>query len=87
MKLLQEHIPLLSTVDFHGLELQIPVGYKWIAADSSGSIYIYSNEPEINIDYDSYTNGVNCELVAIIEFEEGDVMWSDSLLEIEDVRK
>lgn len=44
MKLLEEKLPT-KTVDFFGLRLSIPNGYKWLAADEDGEVWAYRNKP------------------------------------------
>lgn len=34
-------------VDFFGLPLNVPKGYKWVAMDESGFIYGYEHKPEM----------------------------------------
>lgn len=38
-------LPKLKVVNFFGLPVAVPKGFKWIAADDNGNVFVYRKKP------------------------------------------
>ena len=43
-----EGLPKFKVINYCGLPVAIPKGYKWVAIDSSGDVYAYKKKPYID---------------------------------------
>lgn len=42
-------LPKLKVVNFFGLPVAVPKGFKWIAADDNGDVYVFRKKPYFNV--------------------------------------
>ncbi len=67
--------------NYFGLLVAIPKGYKWIAMDSDGEVYIYKTKPVMSF---SYFNGSCVKVASVIKYKGS---WKDSLVKVKDLPK
>lgn len=67
--------------NYFGLPIVIPKGYKWIAMDSDGEVYIYKAKPLLRF---SYFNGSCVKVASVIDYKGS---WKDSLIKVKDLPK
>ena len=49
-------LPRFKIVNFYGLPLAVPKGFKWIAFDTDGDIHAFKNKPTFNGRYFYFDN-------------------------------
>lgn len=72
----------LKTVNYFGVQIQIPDYTRYVATDEDSSVFAYIFEPTID-DELNYWNSKNCdheELGVSITFDNHDVNWKKSLV-------
>jgi hypothetical protein len=77
MKLMQSR-KLTRTVEYFGYSIDMPLGHRWLAADSDGRVYSYATRPMKCSPYDFCGNG---DLAYVADFELGGTPWQETRME------
>jgi hypothetical protein len=83
MKLLKTENPISKTVNYFGIELNIPANHYYIAADEDGEVYSYGEKPK---PFDNYFRPENFysedDYRTIATVDLCGMNWADSLIEL-----